>query len=225
MSEDQVVNEPARTPKAVADDFHRLYYELPERTWLNTRWLGVRAQKLPLDLWVLQEIIFETRPDLIVETGVYEGGSTLFVASVLDLLGAGEIISVDIDLSRVDDRVRSHPRVTLIEASSTDPSVVERIEAAAHGRRTMVDLDSDHSATHVLGELRSYANLVSEGCYLVVEDTNVNENPVLPGFGPGPMEAMDEWLAADSPPFQRDLDREKYMFTFNPRGYLRRVSG
>jgi cephalosporin hydroxylase len=86
----------------------------------------------------------------------------------------------------------------------------------------MVVLDSDHSHAHVAAEIAAYSSLVTPGCYLVVEDTNVNGNPVLPEWGPGPMEAVDEFLD-DTQLFARDPAREKFMMTFNPGGYLRRV--
>lgn len=205
------------------DDFHRLFYALNDRTFGTTHWLGARAVKCPFDLWVMQEIVFDTRPDLVIETGVFEGGTTLFFATLLDLLGEGEVIGIDVDLSRVHERVRAHPRVVLIEGSSTDGVVTERVRKVASSRRVMVDLDSDHSADHVLAELRAYADLVSEGCYVVVEDTNVGGRPILREHGPGPTEAIEAWLASN-PPFVRDRSREKYLLTFNPGGFLRRVS-
>jgi cephalosporin hydroxylase len=187
----------------------------------NTSWLGAPVSKLPFDLWVLQEIVWETRPDLVIETGVLHGGSTLFYATLFDLIGQGAVIGVDVDLSSVHPPVRSHPRVTLIEASSTDPSVVDRISAAARDKRVMVTLDSDHSAAHVLGELRALAPLVSPGCYLVVEDTLIG-HPVASQLLPGPAEALREWLS-EGQPFAIDRSREKWMLTAAPSGYLRRV--
>jgi cephalosporin hydroxylase len=95
------------------------------------------------------------------------------------------------------------------------------MRAAAEGKPTMVVLDSDHSAAHVLAELRAYAPLVTPGCYLIVEDGNVNGHPVEPSFGPGPWEATKQFLA-ESNVFDVDREREKYLLTFNPTGYLRR---
>ncbi|MDX6614929.1 MAG: hypothetical protein QOD60_20 [Solirubrobacterales bacterium] len=209
--------------RAVGEEFERLFYSSMGQTWAGVEWLGVRALKLPLDLWVMQEIVTETRPDLIIETGVAEGGSTLFFASILDLLGGnGRVIGVDVDLSKVDARVRSHPRVTLIEGGSTDARVLAQLGESASGRRVMVNLDSDHTALHVSAELRALSPLVGPGCYLVVEDTIVNGNPVEPDFGPGPAEALETWLGTN-PPFEVDRGRERLLATFNPGGYLRRV--
>ncbi len=202
-------------------EFVRRFYELGESTFETTRWFGVRARKMPLDLWMLQEIVFETKPDLIVEAGVHEGGSTLFFANLLDLLGRGEVIAIDPDLSCVDERVGLHPRITLVQGTSTDDDVLARIRAAADGRRVMVDLDSDHAAVNVLEELRRLAGLVTPGCYLVVEDTVVNGNPVEEAHGPGPAEALARWLE-DKPPFELDPSRERLLASFNTGGYLRR---
>jgi cephalosporin hydroxylase len=213
--------EAPRDAESVVDEFHRLFHYASKHTWETTTWMGTLVQKLPMDLVILQEIVHETRPDLIVETGVRYGGTTLFFANLFDLLGAGRVIGIDTDLSDTRTNVRDHPRVTLIEGSSTDPAVVARVTEDAKGKRVMVDLDSDHSAEHVLAELRALAPLVSPGCYLVVEDTNLNANPVVPEFGPGPAEALAEWLA-EEPPFVVDSSRERLLVSFNPGGYLRR---
>jgi cephalosporin hydroxylase len=214
----------ARTEEEVSADFHRLYHTASDRTWQSTAWMGVNIQKLPTDLVTMQEIIFRTRPELIVETGVRRGGTTLYFASLFDLIGSGNVIGVDVDLADVEDRVRSHERVELVEGSSVDPSIVEHVKQRAAGKRVMVDLDSDHSAGHVRDELEVYAPLVSPGCYLIVEDTNLNGNPVVPEFGPGPKEALDDWLAT-GPPFDVDTEAERLFVTFNPGGYLRRREG
>jgi cephalosporin hydroxylase len=204
---------------AVVAAFHELYYGSRDRTWRNTRWLGRRAAKCPLDLWVYQEILFETRPDVVIETGTMDGGSALFLASVLELLGAGRVISVDIEERSGRP---GHERIRYVTGSSTDPATIDTVRAeVVDGDSALVILDSDHSRNHVLAELRAYSPLVSPGNYLVVEDTNVNGNPVRPDFGPGPMEAVDLFLA-ESRDFELDREREKFFMTFNPRGYLRR---
>jgi cephalosporin hydroxylase len=206
------------------DSFHELYYGSMEQTWKDTHWMGVRAAKCPMDMWVYQEILWQTRPDLIIECGTAWGGSALFYASMFDLLGTGgEIITIDIaGDDQVPDRP-THPRTTYLTGSSTDADIVARVrERAASADRVMVVLDSDHSYAHVAAEIAAYSSLVTPGCYLVVEDTNVNGNPILPDWGPGPMEAVDEFLD-DTQSFVRDPAREKFMMTFSPGGYLRRV--
>ena len=205
--------------RRVVDAFHRLYYDRHETTWTSISWLGTTVLKCPLDLWNYQEILVETKPDLIVETGTHLGGSALYMAGVCDLIGSGRIVTVDL----VDLPGRPvHGRITYLEGSSTSAEVVEQVTTHARAaERVMVILDSDHSRDHVLRELELYAPLVSKGCYLVVEDTNVNGHPVLPGFGPGPMEALKEFLRGTND-FEADGSREKLMLTFNPSGYLRR---
>jgi cephalosporin hydroxylase len=110
--------------RRLVDDFNRLYHDGPEGRHLyeTTNWLGVPAQKCPLDLWMYQEILYETRPDVVIETGVYCGGSTLYLASMLDLLGAGHVVSVDITLGPVHQKVRQHPRVQLVPFQVNRPN-------------------------------------------------------------------------------------------------------
>ena len=203
----------------VTEAFHRLYYDTA--VWKDTYWLGVRTQKCPLDLWIYQEILHETRPDLILETGTAHGGSALYLASVCDLLGRGEVVTVDI--YPIEGRPE-HDRITYITGSSTADEVVAEIERIVTGHeRVLVILDSDHSRDHVLDELRIYNRFVTPGNYLIVEDTNVNGHPVMPEHGPGPMEALDEYLA-ETDEFEIDAAREKFFMTFNPRGFLRKRS-
>jgi cephalosporin hydroxylase len=206
--------------RRVVDAFHRLYYDRHETTWTSTTWLGTTVLKCPLDLWNYQEILVETRPDLIIETGTHLGGSALYMAGICDLIGSGRIVTVDIE-DRPGRPV--HGRITYLEGSSTSEEILERVSAFVQdAERVMVILDSDHSRDHVLRELELYAPLVSPGCYLVVEDTNVNGHPVVPGFGPGPMEALNAFLSGTND-FEVDRSREKLMLTFNPSGYLLRV--
>lgn len=204
---------------ALAEAFHRLYYDSHDTTWKQTFWLGHTVRKCALDLWVYQEILVETRPDLIVETGTYMGGSALYLATICDVLGKGKVVTVDITARAGRPR---HRRITYLQGSSVEPPVVARVRSRAkRAKRVMVILDSDHSRDHVLRELELYAPLVTPGCYLVVEDTNVNGHPVLPDHGPGPMEAVTGFLEATDR-FEVDRSREKLLLTFNPSGYLRR---
>jgi cephalosporin hydroxylase len=187
--------------------------------WTEATWLGAQTLKNPLDLWVYQEIMAETAPELVVETGTYRGGSAFFLASICDLLGAGEIVSIDIEPVR--DDYPSHPRITYLGGrSSTDPDVVTEVRARAAGKRTLVILDSDHSQAHVEAELAVYADLVPVGGYVIVEDSNIGQ--IREDLLPGPLEAIQTFLAGSSA-FEIDPAREKFLITFNPSGYLRRV--
>jgi cephalosporin hydroxylase len=207
----------SRIEGRVTDAFHRMYYGQPQRTWQNTTWLGTRVLKCPLDLWIYQELLARVRPDVILETGTNYGGGAHYLASICELLDHGRVISVDVK-SRPDRP--QHPRVSYLHGSSTSPEVLRQLSAEATGT-VMVILDSDHSRAHVLDELVAYAPLVSSGSYLIVEDTNVGGHPARPSFGPGPMEAVDEFLRSH-PEFSVDRECEKFFMTFNPRGYLRR---
>lgn len=202
----------------MVDEFHRRYYD--GEVWRDdTAWLGVPTQKCPLDLWIYQELLYELRPDLIIETGTYNGGSALYLGSMCDLIGTGRVVSIDI---APQQPLPSHPRVEFLTSSSTAPEIVERMRReAAEAERVFVILDSDHSYAHVRDELEAYHSMVTPGSYLVVEDTNVNGFPVLPDFGPGPMEALDEFLP-QHPEFRIDERCERFMLTFNPRGFLRK---
>lgn len=201
------------------DDFHIHYYD--SLVWLtDTEWLGVPIQKFPLDLWIFQEIIYEVKPDLIVECGTYNGGSALFFASMCDLMKKGRVISIDIS---PQPNLPAHPRLTFFTGSSTSEEAVHTVESLIHPNDTvMVVLDSDHTQDHVLSELRLYHGFVTQGSYLIVEDTNINGHPVLPEWGPGPMEALHVFLA-ENDQFQVDESRHKFFVTFHPRGFLRKV--
>jgi cephalosporin hydroxylase len=207
--------------RVTATWFHRFYYYAADRTWKDTRWLGVPVQKFPGDVWVYQEILNELRPDWIIETGTFSGGSAYFMASICDLLGTGRIVSVDLD---AQPNLPQHDRITYVSGSSTDPEVFERVRGmTAKATTRLVILDSDHSYEHVRDELAIYSDLVTPGSYVIVEDTNLAGHPVDGGgMSRGPYESVDEFLARD-PRFSRDLAREKFMVSFNPGGFLKRA--
>ena len=152
-------------------------------------WMGVPIIQLPADIIATQEVIWATKPDVIIETGVARGGSVLFMASLLELIGKGTVIGVDIDIRPHNrDSIERHPmakRVVLIEGPSTEPATLTKVAAAIPaGASVMVVLDSDHSRDHVLAELRTYGPLVTKGCYLVVADTilghfDANQTPAI----------------------------------------------
>ncbi len=207
--------------RSATDAFHRASYGayLDGQGSMDLSWFGFKSMKTPNDLWIYQEIITETKPEVIVESGTAAGGSSYFLASLFDLMGRGEVITIDIAARPSQP---THGRIRRLVGSSTAPEIVAEVHRRVGKRRTMVILDSDHSEAHVAAELKAYAGIVGLGCYLVVEDTNVNGNPVLPDHGPGPMEAVDAFLASRTD-YERDPSRERLMLTINPRGYLRRI--
>jgi cephalosporin hydroxylase len=206
-----------RLDRAAVARTHDVFYE--SDAWTKATWLGAQALKNPLDLWIYQEIMFETKPELVVETGTYRGGSAFFLATMCDVLGAGEVVSIDIEPLR--DDYPEHPRITYLGGrSSTDPGVLEEVRTRAAGGRTLVVLDSDHSQEHVEAELEAYAPLVPVGGYVIVEDSNIGR--IREDLLPGPLQAIERFLAGTDE-FEIDREREKFLITFNPSGYLRRI--
>lgn len=201
--------------------FHDLYY----RRWLqsgadtiNLSWFGHQVLKCPLDLWEYQELLVRTRPDVVIETGTFAGGSALYLAMVLDGIGRGCVITVDVEPK--PDRPE-HPRIVYVTGSSIDRPVLTQVREMVGAERAMVILDSDHRAEHVYQEILAYSPLVQAGDYLVVEDTNVNGHPTWAEFGPGPMEAVNKFLL-ENDDFVIDERCERFLLTLSPRGYLRR---
>jgi cephalosporin hydroxylase len=163
-------------------------------------WLGVPIIQLPADIMATQEAIWATKPDVIIETGVARGGSLLFMASLLQLIGKGKVIGVDIDIRPHNrETIEQHPmgkRVHLIEGSSIDAEVVAAVRRQIPERASvMVVLDSDHSRDHVLAELRSYGPMVTSGCYLVVADTRLGRLDATQT----PRNRSKVWLKGDEP--------------------------
>jgi cephalosporin hydroxylase len=206
----------------VIQEFHKLYYysNVAGKTWSDTWWMGIPVLKCPLDLWIYQEIIFRVKPDLIIETGTYKGGTAHFFASMCELVGTGEVVTIDIE--EYPDRP-AHSRISYLHGSSTSSPIIEAVRKRTEEKKSiLIILDSDHSMAHVRQEMELYAPLVTIGSYLIVEDTNINGNPVLPESGPGPNEAIGEYLKSH-PEFSIDRSMEKLLMTFNPGGYLRRT--
>jgi cephalosporin hydroxylase len=201
----------------------------------NFSWLGRPVIQYPQDLLALQEIIWDIKPRLIVETGIAHGGTTIFFASMLELLGGdGLVFSIDIDIRAHNlPLIKGHPmakRVILQESSSLDPKTVEEATSlAATGGPVMVVLDSNHTHQHVLSELNLYSGLVTPGSYLVVYDGVVEQFPELfqdnsRPWGPGdnPLTATREFLK-ENPDFHIDWDIiNKLVITAAPEGYLKR---
>jgi cephalosporin hydroxylase len=207
----------------VIENFHKLYYG--SLVWDKNRWLGVRCQQNPNDAWIHQEIIADVKPDFIIETGTLNGGSAALWATILQQVNPnGRIITIDIkdEASEAKKLPIVKQYVDFIIGSSTDSAIVSEVKKRVEGRKVLVILDSDHRKDHVLAEMKAYGPLVSAGSYLIVQDTDINGHPVLPNFGPGPMEAVEEFLTWN-PEFKSDANAERLMLTLHPKGYLKRI--
>lgn len=200
--------------------FHELYYQQWGRgaNTVTLSWFGHLLLKCPLDLWMYQELLVKTRPDFVIETGTYAGGSALYFAMLLDQIGHGRVITID---NQFRAGRPEHPRIEYIHGSSIDSELTNQVQEKIGEGRPLVVLDSDHQAPHVYAELKAYSPLVKSGDYLIVEDTNVNGHPIAPDFGAGPMEAVNQFLR-ESSDFLIDPHCERFLMTSNPRGYLRR---
>ncbi len=202
--------------------YHSWYYDT--RVWLTTTFLGVLCQKSVSDMWNYQEILSELKPGLIVEFGAFNGGSALYFATIAKLVKPEALVlSVDVDLSRIDPRVKQEQAIEFFESSSTDAAVAARILALRAQRPGPVFfiVDSDHRKEHVLGELELLRGVTRTGDYVVVEDGNLNGHPVMPGWGEGPWEALEEYRRLHPDDYMRDEVREsKFGFTFAPKGFL-----
>lgn len=208
-----------------------------ERKYMNNfSWLGRPLIQLPQDAMALQEIIWAVQPDLVIETGIAHGGSLVLSASMLEMIGKGEVLGVDIEI-RAHNRkaIEMHPlakRIRMLEGSSIAPEIVAQVQAAAAGKKSvLVCLDSNHTHEHVLAELQAYAGLVTLGSYCVVFDTFVEDMPDDYVWtdrpwskGNNPKTAVWEWLRSH-PEFQIDKSIEdRLLVTSAPDGFLRRVA-
>jgi cephalosporin hydroxylase len=205
------------------DVSHYYYYYNPD-TWPRNTFLGYPIQQCPFDLQLYQELVFRQRPACIVQTGVADGGSLLYFAWLLDMVGADRdalVIGVDIEL-REKAQTLNHSRIRLLQGSSTDEQTVSNVADLLKGRNALVSLDSDHSMNHVYAELQIYQRFVDVGSYLVVEDTNINGHPVLPEFGPGPFEAVERFLHEDNGFVRDDALWQRNPFSFHQYGWLKR---
>jgi cephalosporin hydroxylase len=217
---------PVRVPeyrKALGQTLAEWEINLPTHMFDKTHYRGIPIWKNPLDLWIFQEIIHETKPRFIIEIGSRFGGTTQFLADLLELQG-GDGIVISIDIDRNGYRA-SHKRIRNIDGSSMDPAVLAQVKAFCTGPEGMVVHDGDHNHQAVLMDLKAYSPLVGKGQYFIVEDGIMDK--FWPGRGPGsycdgPLPAIDDFLQSNHD-FVVDSSRERYVLTENPKGYLQRI--
>lgn len=186
----------------------------------RTTYFGVPAFKNPLDAWIYQEIITAARPDVIIEIGNRFGGGTLYLAHLCDLLGHGRVIGVDVRHADIAPAVRAHPRVDLLEGDAIERFADVRDRCAGAQDVLVID-DSAHTYGHTLAVLRTYSALVRPGGHFIVEDT-ICHHGLAAGPSPGPYEAVDTFLSENTR-FVADRSRERFVVTWNPKGFLTRV--
>ena len=206
-----------RLDRAAVDRAHDVLYL--SDSWTQATWLGAQALKNPSTSGSTRRSWSRRSPELIVETGTYRGGSAFYLASICDLLGSGEVSRSTWSPSATTTR-RTRASPTSAVGRRPIPRSSTRCADARRGQRTLVILDSDHSQAHVEAELAAYAPLVPVGCYLIVEDSNIGQ--IRKDLMPGPLEAIETFLAVNDE-FEIDRSRERFLITFNPSGYLRRV--
>ncbi|MDX1733662.1 MAG: CmcI family methyltransferase [Halioglobus sp.] len=203
-------------------EYHKWYYD--NEVWEGVRFLGVITNKSVSDMWNYQEILFELRPSLVVEFGTRFGGSALYFSVVGRAVNPSiGVLSVDLSHAELDPKVRGEATIELLNMSSTDPRVARTIleRRRQNPGKVFFILDSDHRKQHVLDELELIRGVSEPGDYVVVEDGNINGNPVLPGWGEGPHEALQAYHARYPQDYRVDSEREgKFGFTFAPGGFL-----
>ena len=203
--------------------YNRLMYE--------PTWLGIPIIQFPGDIVMMQELIWKVRPDVIVETGIAHGGSAILAASILELLGKGRVISVDIEIRKHNRlAINSHPlshRIEMIEGSSIDAEIVAAVRKKVHkGEKVLVIFDSNHSFAHVLKEMEMYSSLVSKDSYMVVMDGTLGQLQDLPNSKPewsedNPLKAIHTFLERN-PEWEIDPYYNRLLVTSNPDAFLRR---
>ena len=188
----------------------------------NITWLGKPVWQPVLDVWTVQETIFEIKPELLIECGTYRGGSSFFFGDLFELIGKGRVITVDIS----KQHNLSHPRVSYLIGDCASPEIVQQIRAERDKVTgpVMVVLDSDHSAGHVRKELDAYHGFVTPGSFIHIQDGVIDTSPNFTASRPGPLVAIESFVAEHGE-FEVDLERSnRFLITHHPKGWLRRKS-
>jgi len=178
-------------------------------------WMGIRTIKNPLDSWIYQEIIHETKPEIIIEIGSLYGGSTLYLAQLLELIGKGKVISIDINRNLFSAK---HNRIITITGDSSSQKVISKVSEICQNKQVLVIQDGGHTKEQVLKDLNTYWKFVSLNSYFIVEDSLIDiSNP-----GKGPLAAIETFLSNNNK-FIIDTKRERYILTYNQKGFLKRI--
>jgi cephalosporin hydroxylase len=233
--------EKSREADLYSDEGYRLLSELwlkvtcERKLMYEPSWLGIPIIQYPGDIVAMQELIWKVRPDIIIETGVAHGGSAIFYASILELIGKGEVIAIDVEIRKYNRvAIEAHPlskRIKLIEGSSIDPSVIEQVGVEAKKAKTvLVTLDSNHSYEHVLKEMESYGPMVTCESYMVVMDGAQGQVHDIPSGKKewredNPLRAIETFIAANGNQWEIDNNFTRFGITSNPSGHLRRREG
>jgi cephalosporin hydroxylase len=225
------MGEDTRTKPAAASEYD-VRFDMTLREWIlhhqknivfdQCSWMGVPTLKNPLDAWIYQELIHCVKPDVVLELGSAFGGAALYYAHLLDLLGGGTVVTVDKDASRFR---AEHERIVQLEGMTDDPEIVARVQALCAGKRVLAIHDASHLADDVLRDLRTYAGLIGVGSYFIVEDgiMDLCEPEAMGAFKDGPLLAAEAFVR-ENPDFVVDEACERYLITYNPKGFLKRIS-
>jgi len=245
---EQLANMPdSETVKKFTHHYFEYYAKDPAIMYGST-FYGLVLMQNPADMWMMQEIITKIRPDFIIETGTFAGGAALYYATILKQVNnKGKVITIDIEpkprmyntniLKKENDLLYNTVKeisdnyIEFIISNSVDPALIERLKEQTKNKKVLVTLDSCHSYEHVLNEINLYSQLVSPGSYLIVQDTFLDDKKewvekyaACPGYKikGGPGKAVSEFLRGNSD-FKVDKSRERFLFTFYPSGYLKKV--
>ncbi len=192
---------------------------IEDRIMTKSTYLGIKTDKSPFDFWIYREIIFETKPDVIIEIGIANGGSTLALAHICDILNSGKVIGIDRSLAQVPEHVKNHPRITFIEGDACR-SIKKARKLISKEENVLVIEDSNHTYDNTLNVLMTYSKLLRPGNYFIVEDS-ICHHGLSVGPKPGPYEAIETFVNVNSD-FKIDRSRESFLITWNPKGYLKR---
>ena len=194
---------------------------MQERLMHKSKYHGIQTWKNPIDFWIYQEIVFDIKPDLIIEIGLHQGGSTLALAHMLDRNENGRIIGIDLSLSLINEQVRNHNRISLMEGNPLD--LFEEVNQCISPDSTVLIIeDSSHEYENTLAVLNMYGSLVSENSFFIVED-GICYHGLDVGPKPGPYEAVHDFIKGNEN-FIIDRSKEDFLLTWNPCGFLKRIN-